>query len=56
MRERDEHYSNRGGHRERSEFWKDIRRVAKNLTYSPTKELRWLIRRDMQRVPRDGKN
>jgi len=55
-RDKEPHYSDSGGHKERSQFWKELRKIARETeNYSPTKELQWLIRRNMQRVPRDGK-
>lgn len=49
------HYSDKGGHKERSRFWHALRKLAEGAAYSPTKELVWLIRRDMPRHPRNGK-
>lgn len=49
------HYSDKGGHKERSDFWKAARRIDPRLVYHPNRELSWLIKRDMPRMPREGK-
>lgn len=35
------HYADKGGHKERSIFWKTMRKLE--MTYSPKKRLAWLI-------------
>ncbi|MBI4038091.1 hypothetical protein HY387_00350 [Candidatus Daviesbacteria bacterium] len=64
-----DHYSNKGGHKERSKFWKGVNRLAGRLpdtmVYSPrrlvvvplplTVEQAHIIKRDMPRFPRDGR-
>jgi hypothetical protein len=62
MSERD-HYSNKGGHKERSEHWRAVDKIAKLLgrdfNYSPSdrtpKDVAHIIRRSMNRNPRSGK-
>jgi len=58
------HYSEKGGHKERSDFWKDVRRmVGRSLHYSPNNfepqslptDQAYLIRRNMFRDPKDGR-
>lgn len=49
------HYSEKGGHQERGQFWRSIGKLGRAIHYSPTKEIAWLIKRDMPRHPRNGK-
>ena len=58
------HYSEKGGHKERSDFWKEVDRVARDLgrffNYNPRFqtipiEQAYIIRRNMFRDPRDGR-
>lgn len=58
------HYSEKGGRKEGSDFWKGVDRVAKDLgrlfNYNPRfqaipVEQAYLIRRQMFRGPRDGR-
>lgn len=49
------HYSDKGGHQERGQFWKSIAKLGHVIHYLPTKEIAWLIKRDMPRHPRNGK-
>lgn len=48
------HYSDKGSHRARSEFWHDIRRGIPTQIF-PDKNMEHIIRRSMNRVSRDGK-
>ena len=48
------HYSNRGGYSERPQFWKELRRKLPSDVI-PDKCFERLIKRDMPRIPRDGK-
>ncbi len=60
-----EHYSDKGGHKERSDHWKSVDKIAKlierNFTYSPymqlsmVREQAHIIRRQMRRDPQDGR-
>lgn len=60
------HYSDKGGHKDRSEFWKTARRIEGS--YDPTRYVAgmhrlgfefttngWQARRTMRRVTRDGR-
>lgn len=61
------HYSEKGGHKERSDFWKDIRKmVGRSYRYLPNQDINltpqplpwedaFNIRRSMLRDPRDGR-
>lgn len=57
------HYSEKGGHKERSDFWKDVDQIAQDLarlfSYNPRQampvEQAYLMRRQMFRSPRDGR-
>ena len=58
------HYSEKGGHKERSDFWREVRKlVGRSLNYSPHNllpqslpiEQVYLVRRQMFRGPRDGR-
>lgn len=49
-----QHYSNKGGHKARSDFWKMARRGGLNPSTLPLDQ-QWLIRRNMFRDPRSGK-
>ncbi|MDP3724405.1 MAG: hypothetical protein Q8R11_02100 [bacterium] len=54
---RDDHYSNRGGHVARSEFWQRLRDLFPQDVYPPKISLEEVvrIRRQMFRSPRDGR-
>lgn len=47
-RDKGVHYSEKGGHGERSAFWRKIRRIM-----SP--DLQWAARRYARRIPQDGR-
>lgn len=47
------HYSDKGGHKERSDFWAGLRKF--NREQYPDKVVDWNIRRTMMRAPQDGK-
>ena len=58
------HYSEKGGHKERSNFWKDVQKmIGRSFSYSPHNlvpqslpiEQAYLIRRQMFRDARDGR-
>jgi len=67
MKEGHKHYSEKGGHKERSDFWKDVRKmIERSYKYSPNQNLNFApqslppeeafnIRRGMLRDPRDGR-
>lgn len=41
------------GHKKRSDFWKSLRKLTGNQ--NPSREQQHMIRRDMLRDPRDGR-
>jgi hypothetical protein len=58
------HYSEKGGHKQRSEFWRSVKdleqQMSKSFRISPVerslaREQAQLIRRTMFRDPRDGR-
>ena len=54
MKETQPHYSDKGGHKERSDFHKEPRRQQKDSTLLPMKIDRWQARRAMRRIPQSG--
>lgn len=59
-----QHYSEKGGHKVRSEFWRRVRRSSSDLqrmlNYPPRllplpKEVAFMVKRDMPRNPKDGR-
>ena len=55
MKEGHRHYSEKGGHKERSDFWKDVKKVVNISPEALSIETAYLIRRSMLRDPRDGR-
>ena len=55
MKEMQPHYSDKGGHKERSAFHKELRRYQKDSTLLPMKIDMWQARRTMRRIPQSGK-
>jgi hypothetical protein len=61
MKERDalsktaEHYSDKGSHKARSDYWKGIRRLQVQPQALPNGEAQWLMRKAMLRDPRSGR-
>ena len=55
MKEGHRHYSEKGGHKERSDFWKDVKKVVNLSPEALSIEKAYLIRRSMLRDPRDGR-
>jgi len=55
MKEGHKHYSEKGGHKERSDFWKDVKKVVNLSPEALSIEKAYLIRRSMLRDPRDGR-
>ena len=61
------HYSDKGGHKERSDFWKTAKRMMQYQTVDPTRYVaslyrlgfdanaQYMERRSMRRVSRDGR-
>lgn len=48
------HYSDKGSHKERSEFWQAVRRGVPTQIF-PDKNMEHVIRRSMNRPTQDGK-
>lgn len=57
MQERDlgnKHYSEKGGHLESHLFWRHARRLMPGVDM-PDKNIVWMIKRTMPRMPKEGK-
>jgi hypothetical protein len=55
MKEKGTHYSEKGGHKDRSDFHRELRRYCRDSTLIPEKVDMWQVRFKMKRMPRSGK-